>query len=110
MEFIMTRDRDKVLAEGSLSIERLYAEATPKVREEIGALPVGVLRRQLAVAEAALVAARQAPKVVERVVGDRVLMKALQEARSEVRQLMDRNEMQARRIAELRKKLERKSR
>ena len=68
MDFLLSRDREKVLSEARhVSLEALYAEASIEDRGIIDQMPIGVLRRRLAEAER-----RAVPKV--RVIGNRDLL------------------------------------
>ena len=105
MDFLLSCDRDKVLAEArpAVSLEKLYAEAPEQVRGVIDDMPVYVLRRKLALSEAKLVAARAEPrKPAVRVVGNRELVAALNRARQKISELEEIREDQARMIARLR--------
>lgn len=69
-DFLMTRDRDKVLAEARpCSVERLYAEASIEDRGVLEVLSPGQLRRRVAVIEQE----QRTPKV--RVIGNKDLMR-----------------------------------
>lgn len=104
MEFLMSRDRDKVRAEG-VDLQKLYAEAPEHVQGVMDVLPIGVLRRRLANAEAQLEAARRDRKVRVRVVGNRELAQMVTKLRGKLAERDEINERQARMIAELRERL-----
>lgn len=105
MEFLMSRDRDRVMAEG-IDLQKLYTEAPELVRSAIDLMPIGELRLRLATAEAALEAARRDRKVRVQVVGNRELAQMLERSRRKVGELQEINERQARMIADLREQKE----
>lgn len=105
MEFLMSRDRGKVLSEASpVPLEQLYAEAPEPVRSLIDEMPIGVLRRKLANAEAELGHVRQVRKGRVQVVGNRELAAALERSQRKVRELEEINQDQARMLTRLREK------
>lgn len=104
MDFLMSRDRDRVMAEG-IDLQKLYAEAPELVKSAIDLMPIGELRLRLATAEAALEAARRDRKVRVRVVGNRELAQMVTKLRGKLAERDEINERQARMIAELRNRL-----
>lgn len=101
MQFLMTRDREKVMAEG-INLVALYSEAPQMVRTVIDVMPVGELRINLAAAESALAASRRARKEPVRVVANGALTKMIAKLRGQVEELEQRNKDQAGMIARLR--------
>lgn len=104
MDFLLSRDRDKVMADG-LDLESLYAEAPELVKSAIDLMPIGELRLRLATAEAALEAARRDRKVRVQVVGNRELAQMVTKLRGTVQEKNQVNAKQARMIADLRARL-----
>lgn len=105
MEFLLTRDRGKVAAEASpVPLEQLYAEAPETVRGVIDVMPIGALRRKLAVAEAELGAMREARKVSVRVVGPDQIVAEMKRAQRKIRELEEINQDQARLLAQQRER------
>lgn len=104
MDFLMSRDRDRVMAEG-IDLQKLYAEAPELVKSAIDLMPIGELRLRLATAEAALEAARRDRKVRVQVVGNRELAQMVTKLRGKLAERDEINERQARMIAELRNRL-----
>lgn len=83
LDFLLTRDRDKVLAEARpASLEALYAEASAEDRAVIDVMPVGVLRRRLLEAERAAAFAKKREQPV-RVIGNLELVDALRKSNAE---------------------------
>ncbi|MEV8339234.1 hypothetical protein [Leucobacter sp. NPDC077196] len=90
LDFLLTRDRRKVMAEAvNVPLERLYAEASVEDRELIDVLPVGVVRRRLMQAEV-LLASREEREV--RVVGSGELLTLLRRQRAENEKLKRSNQ------------------
>lgn len=93
LDFVLSRDPEKVLAEARpASLEVLYAEASMEDRAALDLLPIGVLRRRIAHAEAV-----NARKV--KVFGNRELLTALKRSNAERDSLKARNQ-ELRRILE----------
>lgn len=113
MLFLMSRDRDRVLAEGRSTFERMYRDAPVDVRAAIDETPIAELRRKLENAEAArdvlevqLEAARRDRKTRVQVVGNRELAQMLARERQRTAELQEIIEEQARMIAGLREQKE----
>lgn len=113
MNFLMTRDPAKVIAEGrGVSLERLYAEATAVERELIDEMPIGELRRKLAQAEEKIARMERDKNRKVKVVGGPELMGALRRmteraraAEAKIAELQQIRQKQADMIAELRGKV-----
>lgn len=105
MLFLLSRDRDRVMAEGRSTFERMYRDAPVDVRAAIDETPIAELRRKLENAEAALEAARRDRKTRVQVVGNRELAQMLARERQRTAELQEIIEEQARKIAGLRERL-----
>lgn len=105
MQFLMTRDREKVMADG-INLVAVYSEAPKLVRSVIDVMPVGELRINLAAAESALAASRRTREQPVRVVANAALTRTIVKLRGQVEELEKRNKDQAGMIARLREEKE----